>query len=67
MCSVREEREFCRCQLGESNFTRISLSCSSLAEIGVRMMSQMDIPEEIRARLMEQLGVSSQHIDDALR
>ena len=31
------------------------------------MMSQMDIPEEIRVKLMEQLGVSSQHIDEALR
>ena len=36
------------------------------AEIG-KMMSQMDIPEEIRVKLMEQLGVSSQHIDEALR
>ena len=30
------------------------------------MMSPMDIPEEIRAKLMEQLGVSSDHIDEAL-
>ena len=33
----------------------------------VRMMSQMDIPEEIRVKLMESLGVSNQHIDEALR
>ena len=26
----------------------------------------MNIPEEIRAKLMEQLGVSSDHIDEAL-
>ena len=29
-------------------------------------MSQMDIPDDIKNKLMEQLGVSSQHIDEAL-
>ena len=31
------------------------------------MMPPMDIPEEIRVKLMESLGVTNQHIDEALR
>ena len=38
----------------------------SESEIG-KMMSQMDIPEEIRVKLMESLGVTNKHIDEALR
>ena len=61
-----KETEFCRRQLGESNF--ISISISLLCGLRtVKMMAQVDIPEEMRSRLMEQLGVSSQHIDEALR
>ena len=30
-------------------------------------MSQLDIPEEIRVKLMESLGVTNKHIDEALR
>ena len=59
-----KETEFCRRQLGESNFTSISILCGLRT---VKMMAQVDIPEEMRSRLMEQLGVSSQHIDEALR
>ena len=43
------------------------ISCDDTEQLSrAEMMSQMDIPEEIRAKLMEQLGVSSQHIDEAL-